>query len=208
MEHIQGGSVASQIRGLDEPLGDAIAARYARQMVEALAFMHHRGIIHRDLKCDNILIQNGVLKITDFGTAKSVGTSTHSAQTIVGTPYFMAPETLSMAFSDGSGGPQGYGSAVDVWALGITVGEMINRGEPPWPQLSNLPSAFMYIGDAKAGNLPIVPPNGCAEFIRMCCVRDPKQRPTAKYLLQHSSWIQNAGLPPGLDLPDITAEQV
>jgi len=62
-------------------------------MVEAVAYLHTAGIIHRDLKCDNILIQNGVLKITDFGTAKNVGTSTHGAQTMIGTPYFMAPET-------------------------------------------------------------------------------------------------------------------
>jgi serine/threonine protein kinase len=130
------------------------------------------------------------VKLTDFGASKAVGQGTmasRGAQTMIGTPFFMAPEVL---LSGEDSDVQGYGKRADIWSLGITLLEMLQRGNTPWPPFPSTGAAFMHI--ASPDSLPIIPERLSDEgkdFMRRCCCRDPKQRATAEELLSHP-WLR------------------
>lgn len=88
---------------------------YAAQIALALGYLHKKGIIHRDLKLENILVDmNGYLKIIDFGLAKMLD-SESITKTYCGTPEYLAPEMISQT---------GHNFSIDWWALGILIYEM------------------------------------------------------------------------------------
>lgn len=89
---------------------------YAAQMTIAIGYLHMKGIVHRDLKLENILLdQEGYLKIIDFGLAKMLGDN-EETQSFCGTPEYLAPEMVSQS---------GHDKGVDWWALGILIYEML-----------------------------------------------------------------------------------
>ncbi|KAJ3191708.1 camp-dependent protein kinase catalytic subunit [Irineochytrium annulatum] len=119
LEYVQGGELFSYLRRVGK-FEVGIARYYAAQVVAAFEYMHGRGIVYRDLKPENLLIDaRGHIKITDFGFAKVVHDVTW---TLCGTPDYLAPEIIQS---------KGYGKAVDWWALGILIYEMI-AGHPPF----------------------------------------------------------------------------
>ena len=82
----------------------------------AIGYLHSKGIAHRDLKLENILVdQNGYLKVIDYGLAKMLKDN-EMAATFCGTPEYLAPEMITN---------EGHGKAVDWWALGILIYEML-----------------------------------------------------------------------------------
>merc|ERR1719223_2087578 len=88
----------------------------------ALAYVHRQHRLHRDIKSDNILVDlAGNVKIADFGFAVSLTKEEDKRRSVVGTPYWMAPELIRGL---------SYGDKVDVWSMGITAIEMA-EGEPP-----------------------------------------------------------------------------
>jgi p21-activated kinase 1 len=121
MEYIHGGP-------LTEVLGPTIAfpepciAYVCKQILMGLAFLHRQHRLHRDIKSDNVLVDfNGAVKIADFGFAAGLTEEQDKRKSVVGTPYWMAPELIR--------GLE-YDAKVDVWSLGITAIEMA-EGEPP-----------------------------------------------------------------------------
>ena len=102
------------------------------QILEGLAYLHGQSIVHRDLKSANILkMEDGTLKITDFGTAKALQRKSHEdilskSASLKGTPYFMAPEILRR---------KGHDVSADVWSLGCVVIELLT-GRAPWTSLT------------------------------------------------------------------------
>jgi len=105
-------------------IGDA--ARIARQVADALAYAHGRGIVHRDVKPDNILIDStGRVVVTDFGIAKAAEAAASQLTTegmVVGTPQYMSPEQATGERTDGRS---------DIYSLGVVLYQML-AGEPPF----------------------------------------------------------------------------
>jgi hypothetical protein len=107
------------------PLEDALL--YARELAEALDYAHKRGIVHRDVKPENVLLSNGAAVITDFGIARAstvsdTGTLTHSGLP-VGTPAYMSPEQVT--------GREAIDGRADIYSLGCMLHEMLT-GRPPF----------------------------------------------------------------------------
>lgn len=89
---------------------------YAAQMTIAIGYLHMKGIVHRDLKLENILIgEDGYIKIIDYGLAKMLGENQETTS-FCGTPEYLAPEMVNQT---------GHDKGVDWWALGILIYEML-----------------------------------------------------------------------------------
>ena len=120
MEAMLGGSLCDLIAAvtLDEPH----VAYICKQVTQALAFLHTRARIHRDIKSDNILLGlDGAVKLADFGYCVQLTQEQTKRNSLVGTPYWMAPELIRTDF---------YDEAVDVWSLGILTIEAAERVPP------------------------------------------------------------------------------
>lgn len=119
LEYIVGGELFSHLRKAGKFPND-VAKFYSAQVLLAVEYLHSKDIIYRDLKPENLLLDNqGNIKITDFGFAKRVSARTF---TLCGTPEYIAPEIIQS---------KGHGKSVDWWALGILVYEML-VGYPPF----------------------------------------------------------------------------
>lgn len=119
MEFVLGGEVFSQLRQSGRFTNEA-SRFFAAEIVLAIESLHKQNIVYRDLKPENLLIdRHGHIKITDFGFAKKVEDRTW---TLCGTPEYLAPEIIQS---------KGHGKAVDWWALGILIYEML-AGYPPF----------------------------------------------------------------------------
>lgn len=206
MEYVPGGALSSLAKSIPEPLAEPVAKSYIRQTLQGLAYLHSHGIVHRDVKADNVLVDSdGLVKLADFGSSKllhnsrSNGGSTLSmpggsvTDTMVGTPYWMAPEVVNLTADEepqsdaggGKGGKEGYNNRADIWSLGIMACEVLSQGEVPWPSFPTYWEVLMHISQKE----PILPKHVsplCQEFLRACLTRDPKKRPGARELLQHA----------------------
>ncbi|PIN19012.1 MEKK [Handroanthus impetiginosus] len=154
-------------------LRDPLVSGYTRQILHGLKYLHDRNVIHRDIKCANILVDtNGSVKLADFGLAKAI--KLNDVKSCRGTAFWMAPEVVRSL---------GYGLAADIWSLGCTVLEMLTRCFP----YSNLEcmQALFKIGKGERPPIPISLSGDARDFILQCLQIDPSLRPTAAQLLDH-----------------------
>ena len=176
MEYMPDGTLGDAIRQGGGQLRESMIGFYARQIVQGLDYIHSRGLVHCDIKSQNILIGEDGAKIADFGCAKWTDGRDDRKVPIAGTPLFMAPE---VARGEDQGCPS------DVWALGCTVIEMATGGAP-WPNVANAVAALYRIGFSE--ELPWIPnflSDQARDFLSRCLRRDPNERWTASQLLKH-----------------------
>ncbi|XP_069117711.1 serine/threonine-protein kinase PAK mbt-like isoform X2 [Argopecten irradians] len=175
MEFLEGGALTDIVT--HNRMDEVQIATVCKACLKALAFLHSNGVIHRDIKSDSILLsQDGKVKLSDFGFCAQVTQELPKRKSLVGTPYWMAPEVISRL---------PYGPEVDIWSLGIMVIEMID-GEPPFFNEPPL-QAMRRIRDMpppKLKNAHRVSPR-LQGFLEKTLVRDPSQRAIASELLQH-----------------------
>jgi len=185
MEYLEFGSLAEILNQHDfgVKMDEPHIAYVLLEVLMGLSYIHSLDIIHRDIKSDNLLIGNPTqnnqvhIKLIDFGySARLDSTSSKKRHTVVGTPYWMAPELITGA---------GYDNKVDIWSLGIILMEMC-EGEPPYLDLTPV-EALIKISTIGIPDLsPTVPRSqGLKDFLSRSCHRDPKNRWTAEQLLKH-----------------------
>ena len=207
MEYVSGGSLGEMVRGMEHALQEAKAAFYIHQVLQGLYFLHNNGVVHRDIKGDNILLTTeGLAKLCDFGCIKRLSNKEHVEdaeaspcssplgsptsrpstplistkwRTQVGSPNWLAPEVAN-------GEDIRAGTPADIYSLGCTVSEVLNRGVPPGQMHTN---QWMKMAKTEA-----YPPKNVAEglskaaedFVWKCLAKEADDRPTAAELLQHN----------------------
>ena len=154
-----------------------VICKYSRQILSGLSYLHREGVIHRDLKCNNIFINGhkGEVKIGDFG----LSIASRMANSVIGTPEFMAPEIYQ----------ENYTMAVDIWSFGMCVMQMIS-GDRPYVECENVAQIFRKV---TSGILPsnvhnIADPQ-LREVILSCIELDHTKRPTADELLNNKLFL-------------------
>ncbi|XP_061454052.1 serine/threonine-protein kinase PAK 4 isoform X2 [Rhineura floridana] len=189
MEFLEGGALTDIVT--HTRMNEEQIAAVCLSVLKALSVLHAQGVIHRDIKSDSILLtHDGRVKLSDFGFCAQVNKEVPRRKSLVGTPYWMAPELISRL---------PYGPEVDIWSLGVMVIEMVD-GEPPYFNEPPL-KAMKMIRDnlpPKLKNVHKVSPS-LKGFLDRLLVRDPAQRATANELLKHP-FLGKAG-PPSCIVP-------
>ena len=163
LEYISGGSVGSCLRKHGK-FEESVVSSLTRQTLNGLSYLHSEGILHRDLKADNILLDlDGTCKISDFGISKRSANPYNNdiTNSMQGSVFWMAPEVIraqsqpggALSQSDGVDNvmSKGYSAKVDIWSLGCVVLEMF-AGRRPWSKEEAIGAIY------KLGSLNQAPP--------------------------------------------------
>uniref|UniRef100_A0A915PKB6 Serine/threonine-protein kinase cst-1 n=1 Tax=Setaria digitata TaxID=48799 RepID=A0A915PKB6_9BILA len=181
MEYCDAGSVSDIMRIRKKTLNEAEISAVTRDVLKGLRYLHDLKKIHRDIKAGNILLNaEGHGKLADFGVAGQLTDTMAKRNTVIGTPFWMAPEVIQEI---------GYDTKADIWSLGITAMEMA-EGRPPHADIHPMRAIFM---------IPTKPPPTLkcerdwsadfVNFIAQCLVKNPDERKSAQDLLEHSFMV-------------------
>jgi len=187
MEFCGAGSVGDILKITKRTFSEPEIAVISKHTLSGLKYLHKSNIIHRDIKCSNILLNHhGAAKLADFGVSAQLAQTISRRNTVIGSPYWMAPEVLQQ---------NNYDQKADIWSMGITVIEMA-EGRPPLSDLHPLrallqipsnPAPTLRDDDVDSSWSPQM-----RSFVERCLTKDPRQRATASELLKHP-FLRNAG---------------
>ncbi|KAN0134825.1 hypothetical protein V8E53_007199 [Lactarius tabidus] len=181
LEYVPGGSVGSCLRKYGR-FEHNVTKYFTEQILAGLEYLHLKGILHRDLKADNILVEKtGICKISDFGISKR--TDDINEQNVLtamqGTVFWMAPEVVNT-------GKRGYNAKVDIWSVGCVVLEMW-AGERPWRKEEAMAVIVKLYSSKQAPPIPsgIILDDAADDFRTKCFAINPDERPSAADLRKH-----------------------
>jgi len=175
------GSLLEYIMNRDITLGRV--KEFSKEILNALEYLHlgvghGKPVIHRDLKCDNIFIDASINRIVlgDLGLSTSIGSSkTTAAQSVVGTPEFMAPEMFE----------EKYNEKVDIYAFGMCLIQMVTK-KYPYQECRTLHQVYKKITTNEWPKvLSTIESKSVRDFIQICCAFKHEKRPTAGMLRHH-----------------------
>jgi tetratricopeptide (TPR) repeat protein len=176
MPFVEGESLRRRL-GAEGRLSIATVIGVLRDVAKALAYAHARGVVHRDIKPDNVLLSGGTAVVTDFGIAKAIAAARTETQdtltqlgTSIGTPAYMSPEQAA--------GDPAVDHRADIYSLGCMAYELLT-GQPPF---HGRPPARVLAAHMTEAPQPIVParpdtPPALEHLVMRCLEKDPSQRP-------------------------------
>eukprot|EP01101_Sappina_pedata_P007880 TRINITY_DN4252_c0_g1_i1.p1 TRINITY_DN4252_c0_g1~~TRINITY_DN4252_c0_g1_i1.p1 ORF type:complete len:478 (+),score=208.76 TRINITY_DN4252_c0_g1_i1:27-1460(+) len=178
MEFMGAGCLTEVLEQFDSiQMSEQQIALVTHECLKALNYIHSLHRIHRDIKSDNILLgDDGSVKIADFGYAAQLTTKQQKRNTVVGTPYWMAPELIR---------GYDYGIKVDIWSTGIMIMEMA-EGEPAYMDFPPLRALFLITtkGIPELKNQQKWSKD-MREFLSMTLIKEVEDRPDTTILLKH-----------------------
>ena len=195
MPYVEGESLRARLgRG---PLSIGEAVSILRDVSRALAYAHDHGVVHRDIKPDNVLLSGHTAVVTDFGIAKAIAAAADGALgatltqlgTAVGTPTYMAPEQAA--------GDPGTDHRADIYAFGCMAYELL-AGQPPFAGLPPHKLLVAHMGETPKPVTDLRPdcPPALAALVMQCLAKDPASRPaTATELLQRLDAVASPSAP-------------
>jgi len=150
---------------------------WAHQIASGMEYLHDQNQIHRDLKSPNVLLAGDrrTLRISDFGTARRVGSRSLSEKTMCGSPPWMAPELIRN---------EPYGKTVDVWSYGVVLWELLT-GEVPYRGVEQGAIIFGVANKSLHLPVPTTAPLGFSLLLKQCWNTEPKHRPAFRQILLH-----------------------
>ncbi|GAA5826094.1 hypothetical protein JCM11251_007162 [Rhodosporidiobolus azoricus] len=189
LEYVPGGSIGRIIRTHGK-FEENVIKFFTHQILDGLSYLHALGILHRDMKADNILIdQDGMCKISDFGTSKKSGDiyQNNENMSMQGSIFWMAPEVIH-------NNKQGYSAKADIWSLGCICIEML-AGSRPW-EGEGFMGAMFKLGAERMR--PPLPPDvqlseNAEKFVSDCLAIEPEDRPKASEAKHHPFLVIDPG---------------
>ncbi|CDW79030.1 serine threonine protein kinase [Stylonychia lemnae] len=177
LEFMDGGCLTPIVEERKGNISEGVCSYILYQTLMGLNYLHSRNIVHRDIKSDNILVnEHGDLKLADFGYAAQLTQERNRRQSKVGTVCWMAPELIR--------GKNQYDIKVDIWSFGIFALELAD-GEPPY--ISEPQQKVLYLIVTKDAPKLQNPKwsQTFQDFVNRCLNKDPEKRATAAELLKH-----------------------
>lgn len=177
MEYCGGGSVSDIMVSANMTLTEELISVVSAAVLKGLVYLHKNKNIHRDVKCGNVLLTAaGACKLADFGVSAQLNNTLSKKRTLIGTPFWMAPEVIK---------EDDYDSKADVWSMGITAIEMA-EGEPPYCNIHPMRAIFLIPMRAPAklrdqANWSSI----FHDFIATCLTKKVADRPKADALMKH-----------------------
>ena len=201
MEYIPGGTLKDRVRA-DGPLGPKTVIELVLQVADALRFAHERGVIHRDVKPQNILLTTaGDAKVADFGIARAANATTSSeSNPLMGTAGYLSPEQAK---------GETVGPASDLYSLGVVLYEALT-GEPPYSAEDPLVLAMKHVDELprspREAN-PEVPKDLAALTLKLLAKRPEDRYPSASALTEDLERVRY-GLPPAVAASEETTQNM
>jgi mitogen-activated protein kinase kinase kinase len=182
LEYVPGGSIAGMLKQYSF-FNETLVRNFVRQIMEGLAYLHGRDIIHRDIKGANVLVDNkGGIKISDFGISKRADVASASQlpgsglnrPSLQGSVFWMAPEVVRQS---------AHTKKADIWSLGCLIVEMFT-GARPFPDKSQLQALFAIGSNQVKPTIPEGISDAAKNFLNKTFEIDHEKRPSAEDLLK------------------------
>ncbi|KAI8076910.1 kinase-like domain-containing protein [Halteromyces radiatus] len=178
LEYAENGSLMSTLKSFGA-FPEKLVCSFCIKILNGLEYLHSNDVVHCDLKAANILTtKTGDVKLTDFGVSLNLKIKPADAESVSGTPNWMAPEVIEL---------KGASTKSDIWSLGCTLIELVT-GKPPYANIVPMSAMFHIVED----DYPPLPKNISEEmrsFLVCCFQKNPNDRPTATQLKNHL-WLR------------------